>query len=494
MNLNSFNIRNFQFSIFNFCFPLLLTAISVPSFGATPTARDHLVEGERQLREGMTYKALASCRAAYRLSPRDPDICSALVKASRAILWFDPEDLAALHGQADGLIGLGRCKEALEVCRRNLVLNPYDIEAHAGIGDALWCEGDYEGAMAAYRVAIRIDPGPERARRGFLKASQMAARARQGDADAQYLFALALSGLGRTDRAIAVCEEAVRLNPGHAEALYLYGVLLSQKGRPEKAFEAYSDAARIAPDYAEAQYGIGNGHRDAGRFEEAVTSYRRAVLVSSDYGAAYVNLGNVYREIERFEDAVSAYRKAIGVQPGLVEAYNNLGNLYTERGQFDEATSVYREAIRVRPEFTGSYYNLGVAYASSGRWERAEEVFNDALRISPGDLRIRDAIQIVKAQKRESERGRVGQEVRREQAIKAGKIRLSMILASSREKGAAMRARIGKGGKFQGQDLGFVLPSDMEHQIYEAIKDLKIGELSGMVETKKGFFLFKRTE
>ena len=138
----------------------------------------------------MTYKALASCREAHRLSPRDPDICSALVRASRAILWFDPEDLAALHGHAAGLIGLGRCKEALEVCRRNLILNPYDIEAYAGIGDALWCEGDYDGAAASYRVAIRIDPGPERARRGFLKASQKVARARQGDADAQYLFAL----------------------------------------------------------------------------------------------------------------------------------------------------------------------------------------------------------------------------------------------------------------------------------------------------------------
>ena len=491
--MNPITIHNFRLRKLGLA-AILLTAFSAPSFGATSTARDHLLEGERHLRQGMTYKALASCREAYRLSPRDPDICSALVKASRAILWFDPEDLAALHGQADGLIGLGRCEEAQEVCRRNLILNPYDIKAHAGVGDALWCEGDYDGAAAAYRVAIRIDPGSERARRGFLKASQKAARERPEDADAQYLLALALSGQRRTGRAIAVCEEAVRLNPGHAEALNLYGSLLSQNGRPEEAFEAYTDAARIAPDYAEAQYGIGNGHRGAGRLEEAVASYRRAVSMSPDYGAAYVNLGNVYREMERFEDAVSAYRKAIGVQPGLVEAYNNLGNLYTERGQFDEATSEYREAIRVRPEFTGSYYNLGVAYASSGRWEKAEEVFKDALKISPGDLRIRDAIQIVEAQKRESERGRIGRGVRREHAIKAGKIRLSMILASSREKGAAILARIGKGEKFQGQDLGFALPSDMEHQIYEAIKDLKVGEISGIVETKKGVFLFKRTE
>ena len=69
-----------------------------------------------------------------------------------------------------------------------------------------------------------------------------------------------------------------------------------------------------------------------------------------------------------------------------------------------------------------------------------------------------------------------------------------MILASSARRASPCSHGSGRARSSRDRDLGFVLPSDMEHQIYEAIKDLKIGELSGLVETKKGVFLFKRTE
>ena len=426
---------------------LLICLLAGSAFGQTAT--EHLRAAESHLRAGRLSEALASCRAAHRLSPSDSVVCAALVRASRAVLWMNPEDGDALHGLSDGLVGLGRCEDAVRVCRRALLLKSDDVEAHVALGDALACAGDRDGAAAAYRVALRADLKAERALRGWAEASRRTAGTRPEDADARALFAQALAALGLADSALAVCREAVRLNPEHVEALCLYGDLLTGQGRPEEALRAYADAVRLAPDCAEGFYGIGNLKRAAGRLEEAVSAYRRAVEARPVYGAAHVNLGNAYRGMGRFEEAVSAYR----------------------------------EAIRARPDFSGSYYNLGVVLAQQGRWGEAEEAFRSALRAAPDDPRFRQGLEVAEARRQGEERARG-----------AGRVRLAMAAFPSRAEGEGFLARVRGGGAFQGRDLGFVLPSDLDARFVGAIQGLKVGEVSGVVETEKGCFVFKRTE
>jgi parvulin-like peptidyl-prolyl isomerase len=64
----------------------------------------------------------------------------------------------------------------------------------------------------------------------------------------------------------------------------------------------------------------------------------------------------------------------------------------------------------------------------------------------------------------------------------------------SRAEGEGFLARVRGGGAFEGRDLGFVLPADLDARFAEAIRGLKAGEVSGVVETEKGCFVFKRVE
>ena len=65
-----------------------------------------------------------------------------------------------------------------------------------------------------------------------------------------------------------------------------------------------------------------------------------------------------------------------------------------------------------------------------------------------------------------------------ERSRKAGKVRLMMAVVSSLAEGEALLARVRNGTVFQGQDVGFVSPSDLDPRLADAVKDLKVGEVS----------------
>jgi parvulin-like peptidyl-prolyl isomerase len=69
-----------------------------------------------------------------------------------------------------------------------------------------------------------------------------------------------------------------------------------------------------------------------------------------------------------------------------------------------------------------------------------------------------------------------------------------MTVHSSQAEGEALLADLESGDAYQGQDIGFVLPSDLDSRIGDVVEDLEVGEMSRVVQTNKGYFVFKRTE
>ena len=115
---------------------------------------------------------------------------------------------------------------------------------------------------------------------------------------------------------------------------------------------------------------------------------------------------------------------------------------------------------------------------------RALEVYEKALGPDHPDVKNpRHTLVDGEGRRREDERER-----------KAGEVRLMMAIVSSLAEGEALLASVRNGTDFQGQDAGFVLPSDLDPRLADAVKDLEVGEVSNVVETEKGYFVLKRTE
>src|SRR5207253_2674323 len=87
-----------------------------------------------------------------------------------------------------------------------------DFEAHNYLGYLLQDQGDNQGALAAYREAVRLKPDY---------------------ADAFLNMGILLSEMGELEQALAAYREALRHDPRHPEALAALALALRDKFPPE---------------------------------------------------------------------------------------------------------------------------------------------------------------------------------------------------------------------------------------------------------------------
>ncbi len=75
---------------------------------------------------------------------------------------------------------------------------------------------------------------------------------------------------GDLDGAIQAYREAIRLNPGFAEASNNLAVLLSSQGRLEEAIQVWETAARESPDHPVIPANLAAAYRKKGDDREAL--------------------------------------------------------------------------------------------------------------------------------------------------------------------------------------------------------------------------------
>lgn len=115
-------------------------------------------------------------------------------------------------------------------------------------GNRLYYRGDYDGAIAAYRKALKIDPKY---------------------AVAHYDIGLALDAQGKKTEAIAAYRRAIRFDPKDADAHYALGLTLSDVGKLDEAIAAYRKAIALKPEQPGAYFNLGLALRDKGKRKEA---------------------------------------------------------------------------------------------------------------------------------------------------------------------------------------------------------------------------------
>ncbi|MXX56488.1 MAG: tetratricopeptide repeat protein, partial [Gemmatimonadetes bacterium] len=109
-----------------------------------------------------------------------------------------PDDPVALVNLGLGLETLGREAEAEAVYERATVVRPTEALAHLNLGNARFRRGDLEGAILAYRAAIRNDFGLSRA---------------------HFYLAVALVNSGRPEEALPSLYDGLEFAPGDEEIL-----------------------------------------------------------------------------------------------------------------------------------------------------------------------------------------------------------------------------------------------------------------------------------
>ncbi len=242
-------------------------------------------------------------------------------------------------------------------------VNPQRVEPRALLGNFLAAVGDWENAEKAFRGALQLEPRNRtlrfeiartlRQQGAFTEAdSILPAGNIDGVPRTEYLLVRAgiLIGLGRTDDAEPLLEEAVELTPESGDVQNDLGVLYLQEGDTERAREALMKAVELQPDLAEAWANLGLMALQSGRLTEAEESLANAIENgASDPDIGY-SLGITRMNLQNLEGAEEILRRNLSEWPQHADTYMALGIVLERRGLNREAIRIYERGRLVVPD------------------------------------------------------------------------------------------------------------------------------------------------
>ncbi|NQV82979.1 MAG: tetratricopeptide repeat protein [Rhodospirillales bacterium] len=172
------------------------------------------------------------------------------------------------------------------------------VDYHHRLGGELERKGDAEGAIAAFRQAVGLNPG---------------------HADAWMEMGIVFNRLDRLDDALEALRRAVLAAPESALAYYNFGCVLERSGHADKACDVYEEAARLKPDFIEAYHALAGAWKRLNDFDAAVTCYQRAIDAAkargTEFAPAYGGLATTLRELGHTEEARETFARAIAIEP-----------------------------------------------------------------------------------------------------------------------------------------------------------------------------------
>lgn len=235
---------------------------------------------------------------------------------------------------------------------------------------------------------------------------------------ATLIEAVELLRTGDSDRAEAICREAVANNPRDVNMVALLGVLLFKGGRLEEAERYLHEAIRLAPTFAKPHEDLGLLLLESGRFEEAARYLRRATQLDPKLDIAFFSLGKALAALGRGEEADSAFEVSFDLNPerktvalaakhhreGRVElaerlcrqvlhhnaknvnALRLLGAIAASAARYEEAERQFRHAVEAAPDFVVAIIDLGKVLKEQDRFKEAIECFRRAIVLQPDNV------------------------------------------------------------------------------------------------------------
>jgi tetratricopeptide (TPR) repeat protein len=160
--------------------------------------------------------------------------------------------------------------------------------------------------------------------------------------------------------------------------------------------EAVSLGDRLLKEYPQSPHGYlikSDFMMRDGRAEEAKTYLREALKLDDQNFLAWTQLGLVLGNEQNLEEAIDCFDKAIALSPSAGDAHFNRGFALMSMGRNDEALVSFETAILHQPSMPEAYIAAGQVCEEQLDYAKAKEFLNKAREVSPGDLRVKAALE-----------------------------------------------------------------------------------------------------
>ncbi len=319
---------------------------------------------------------------------RDEALASYAVAAENG-MFLPP----AVERHADLLARMGQRDQAAAVLAHNaFATNPALAAAHArllegraisdsritpaqgaaigvyGLGAVFQQENDVNSALAAFTLALMLDPRLDPARISFAQVQ---------------------ASLGHTDLARSALEGVAAESVYAGTARLMQAWTLLDQGQEDEGL-AMAQAAAESGD-ARSRRALADMYRSLGRNDEAEALYSEVIAANEDDWRLYFSRGAARERVGRWPEAEADLQRALELAPEQPEVLNYLGYTWVDRGErLQEGLAMIQRAVELRPHSGAIIDSLGWAYYRLGDYDQALTHLERAVELEPADPTLND--------------------------------------------------------------------------------------------------------
>ncbi len=198
-----------------------------------------------------------------------------------------------------------------------------------------------------------------------------------GDARQYVDFGMANGARGDLDGAVSAFKTAIKLDPNFAPAYYNLGYANSLQGQTDEAMKNLDQAIQLDPNYRDAYNQRGNLKGKRGNFGDAIADFQQVVRLDPNFALGYYNLGHVDYFTGDLDEAVKQLDHALALDPNLSDAHFIRGLIRHAQGHTTEAIADFRMSLGLN--FPYAAFWLFLAETQDGLPDAARRDLTDAL-------------------------------------------------------------------------------------------------------------------
>ncbi|HIK45557.1 MAG TPA: tetratricopeptide repeat protein [Leptolyngbyaceae cyanobacterium M65_K2018_010] len=158
---------------------------------------------------------------------------------------------------------------------------------------------------------------------------------------------LAYRRAGDWERAIAAFKIATALDPQNPNGYVILGWTQHLSGYRHEAAQTLGTALRYDPNLIPALNALGIVYLVDGQLQEAVATHGRAIELNPDNEIAHYNLSLAYERLGQTSQAIDHAHRATELEPQNPHPWVALALAYASQGDRAQALTYYREALRL---------------------------------------------------------------------------------------------------------------------------------------------------
>jgi tetratricopeptide (TPR) repeat protein len=200
-------------------------------------------------------------------------------------------------------------------------------------------------------------------------------------ATAQKALGHALAVANDPRGALAAFQLALKLEPTDDDAALRVARTWAKLEQPEQERDAYLATIAARPHCWAPRWWLATWYTRHGQVDASVAAYREMIRCDPDRVTGFSSLGGQLVQRGEYGAAIDTLQRAVAIRPDDV-AYQNLGIAYFNLGRLQESVDAFNQSFQFGNATYVSWMNIGDAYYFlRGRRDQAAEAYGQALEL-----------------------------------------------------------------------------------------------------------------